>query len=92
MLLSVIKTYLVLINAAGLLIMLADKKKARQGVWRISERTLIGIALIGGSIGMTAGMYLFRHKTKHKKFSIGLPVIIAAQAAGFLSISYFHCK
>lgn len=71
--------YLVLVNAAALALMLADKQKARRGVWRISERTLIGIVLIGGSIGAIIGMYLFRHKTRHLKFSLGLPMILAVQ-------------
>lgn len=78
---SIIHAYLVLINAVGLLIMLIDKKKARRGAWRIPERTLMWVALLGGSIGVTAGMYLFRHKTKHPKFYIGLPVILILQAA-----------
>ena len=74
-----IMTYLVLVNAAALVLMLADKQKARQGVWRIPERALIGIALIGGSIGAILGMHLFRHKTRHLKFTLGLPLILAAQ-------------
>ena len=74
-----IMIYLVLVNAAALVLMLADKQKARQGVWRIPERTLIGIALIGGSIGAILGMHLFRHKTRHLKFTLGLPLILAAQ-------------
>ena len=76
---QVLTAYLVLVNAAALALMLADKQKARRGVWRISERSLIGIALIGGSIGAIIGMYLFRHKTRHLKFSLGLPLILAVQ-------------
>ena len=76
---QVLTAYLVLVNAAALALMLVDKQKARRGVWRISERSLIGIALIGGSIGAIAGMYLFRHKTRHLKFSLGLPLILAVQ-------------
>lgn len=74
-----IMTYLVLVNAAALVLMLTDKQKAKQGAWRIPERTLIGVALIGGSIGAILGMHLFRHKTRHLKFSLGLPLILAAQ-------------
>ena len=76
---QVLTAYLVLVNAAALALMLADKQKAKQGVWRISERSLIGIALIGGSIGAIIGMYLFRHKTRHLIFSLGLPLILAVQ-------------
>lgn len=66
--------YLFLINAAGLLFMLADKQKARRGAWRIPEATLMGIAAAGGSYGAFLGMRLFRHKTKHPKFYIGIPL------------------
>lgn len=71
--------YLVIINAMGFLIMLADKKKAIRGAWRIPERTLMAIATLGGSIGCLLGMNLFRHKTKHLKFTIGIPLILAVQ-------------
>lgn len=71
--------YLILINAAGLLSMLVDKQKARKGAWRIPERTLMTIAALGGSLGSFLGMQLFRHKTKHPKFYIGIPVLLTAQ-------------
>ena len=72
--------YLILINALSLALMLADKKKARKNRWRIPERVLIGVAILGGSLGAMIGMNLFRHKTLRPKFSIGLPVIFAVQA------------
>lgn len=72
-------TYLFLINAAGFLIMLIDKQKARKNLWRIPERVLIGIATVGGSLGIMAGMRIFRHKTRHEKFTVGVPVILALQ-------------
>ena len=71
--------YLVIMNAIGFLFMLADKKKAQRGRWRIPERTLMAIAILGGSIGCLLGMNLFRHKTKHLKFTIGIPLILAVQ-------------
>ena len=71
--------YLIIINAAELLLMLADKLKAKRGVWRISEATLMGIAAVGGSIGALAGMYLFRHKTRHIKFTLGIPALLLVQ-------------
>lgn len=71
--------YLVAINLFGLLIMFIDKRKAIKGSWRIPEKTLFIIALIGGSLGTTAGMYLFRHKTKKLKFTVGFIVIIIIQ-------------
>lgn len=71
--------YLLLINAAGLVLMLTDKIKARKGLWRIPERTLMLTAALGGSVGVHMGMYLFRHKTKHPKFTLGVPAILTAQ-------------
>lgn len=74
-----IMLYLVIVNAAGFLLMLADKYKAKKNLWRIPEATLMGTAAIGGSIGVLAGMYTIRHKTRHKKFTIGVPLILAVQ-------------
>ena len=71
--------FLLLINAAAFLLMLVDKYKAQNGLWRIPERTLIGSALLGGSVGALLGMYLFRHKTRHPKFTIGIPAILIGQ-------------
>lgn len=71
--------YLLVINAAGFILMLADKQKAKRGAWRIPESTLTGVAAIGGSIGALAGMYTFRHKTKHIRFTVGIPLILALQ-------------
>ena len=68
--------YLIIINAAGFLSMLVDKHKARKNLWRIPEATLLLITLLGGSIGSLLGMYAFRHKTKHLKFTIGIPLIM----------------
>ena len=71
--------YLILINAASFLLMLSDKQKARKKMWRIPEKVLIGSAVIGGSLGTLAGMYTFRHKTRHLKFTLGIPLILAVQ-------------
>ena len=71
--------YLLIINAAAFLLMLLDKRKAIKSKWRIPEATLMWSAALGGSVGALAGMYLFRHKTKHLKFTIGIPVILALQ-------------
>lgn len=71
--------YLLLINAAAFLLMLADKYKAQNGMWRIPERSLIGSAVLGGSVGALLGMYTFRHKTRHPKFTIGVPSILIGQ-------------
>ena len=71
--------YLLLINAAGLALMLVDKWKAKKNRWRVRESTLLLVAALGGSVGSLAGMYLFRHKTQHLKFTLGIPLILAAQ-------------
>ena len=81
--------YLALVNAAAFLLMLVDKIKAKKNLWRIRESTLILSAVLGGSIGALAGMYTFRHKTLHHKFTIGIPAILILQVAAVL---YFLLK
>lgn len=71
--------YLLIINAAGFLLMLVDKYKAKKNLWRIPEATLMGVAALGGSVGSLIGMYTVRHKTKHPKFTLGIPLILAVQ-------------
>ena len=68
--------YFVVINVIGFLIMAIDKWKAKNNAWRIPENTLFSITALGGGIGTIAGMYVFRHKTKKLKFTIGLPAIL----------------
>ena len=74
---DILITYLLIINAVSFLFMLIDKRKAVKKAWRIPEATLLGIASIGGSLGAVLAMRLFRHKTLHPKFAIGLPVLLA---------------
>ena len=71
--------YLAAVNLFGLIIMGVDKSRAKRRKWRIPEATLFLVAIIGGSIGSIAGMYLFRHKTKHWYFVVGMPVILVLQ-------------
>ncbi|MBQ1170334.1 MAG: DUF1294 domain-containing protein [Oscillospiraceae bacterium] len=78
---KLILLYLLIVNAVSFLLMLADKQKAKKKLWRIPESTLLLSAAIGGSIGSLAGMYTFRHKTKHLKFTLGVPVILVLQMA-----------
>ncbi len=70
--------------------MLADKKKAQKGLWRIPESTLLTVTLLGGSLGSLIGMKAFRHKTRKAKFAIGLPVILLLQLllAGYIAVNY----
>jgi len=85
--LKAMQIYLLIINLIGFLIMLIDKQRAIHKEWRIPEKTLIGISILGGSIGMLMGMSSFRHKTKHKKFTIGVPFILLMQIC--IVILYF---
>lgn len=78
--------YLLTINAAGFLLMLIDKIKAKKNLWRIPEKTLFLTAIFGGSIGSLAGMYLFRHKTQHSTFTLGMPLILAVQVVAVVWI------
>ena len=66
----------------------ADKWKARHESRRIPEKTLFLSAILGGSLGALAGMYLFRHKTKHRSFTVGMPMILALQVALVLFLAY----
>lgn len=76
---KLILLYLLIVNAVSFLLMLVDKQKARKKLWRIPESTLLLSAAIGGSIGALLGMYTFRHKTKHLKFTLGVPAILVTQ-------------
>lgn len=71
--------YLLIINAAGFLLMRIDKKKARRHRRRIPEAVLMGVAGVGGSIGVLGGMYAFHHKTRHARFTVGIPALLASQ-------------
>lgn len=72
----VVGGYLLLMNIVGLYVMYSDKRRAIKHRFRIPERTLFMVSLLGGSIGTWAGMYLFRHKTKHWYFVVGMPLIM----------------
>lgn len=71
--------YVVFTNLLLFILMGLDKRKAKLNHWRISEKTLFSLALIGGSIGGILGIYTFRHKTKHLKFTLGFPIIFLFQ-------------
>ena len=78
---KILLAYLLAVNLAGYLAMGADKKRARENRRRIRERTLLLLAAAGGSVGAALGMLNFRHKTKHRKFTLGVPAIMLVQAA-----------
>lgn len=72
----IISIYLFIINLITFIAFGIDKRKAKKGRWRIPEATLLGLSLIGGTLGGIMGMNLFRHKTQKKKFSIGMPLLL----------------
>lgn len=76
-----ILVYLFIINVIGFLIMLADKKKAKKGSWRIPEAVLLGVAAAFGAGGVWAGMDFFHHKTRHRNFYLGVPVLFFFELA-----------
>lgn len=84
---NIILGYLLAVNIATFFLYGIDKYKAKNGRWRISEATLLMMAVIGGSIGAWTGMRLWHHKTMHKEFKYGIPVIIIIQVA---LVVYLH--
>lgn len=81
--------YLLAINLVTFVFYGVDKRRAQKEKWRIPERTLLFLPLIGGSVGALAGMYGFRHKTKHISFVVGVPVILLVQVALAVYLYYF---
>ncbi|WP_319506356.1 DUF1294 domain-containing protein [uncultured Methanolobus sp.] len=76
--------YLLLMNIVAFSLMGIDKRKAKKNEYRIPEKTLFLWAIAGGSVGSIAGMYLFRHKTRHPSFQIGMPLILLVQIYVFI--------
>lgn len=84
---NVIFLYLLAINIITFLTYGVDKIRAKRGAWRIPEKTLLLLPILGGSVGAIAGMNVFHHKTKHWYFKYGLPLILLAQVA---LVSYLY--
>ena len=80
--------YILAVNIATFFLYGIDKYKAKKGKWRISEATLLTMAAIGGSIGAWAGMRLWHHKTMHKKFKYGIPLIMQVALAVYLLTNF----
>lgn len=81
--------YLLIMNMAGIIICGIDKKRAVRHWWRIPERQIFLIAALGGSVGVLIGMYGFRHKTKHRQFTLGIPLILLCQIILVIIITRF---
>ena len=86
---KIVLIYLLAVNTAAFLMMFLDKRFAIHGQWRIPEKTLFLLAALGGSLGGCLAMRLFRHKTRHRSFVIGFPLLIFIHAAGLLLLLYF---
>ena len=78
---KILIAWLILTNITAFLMFGIDKLKAKANKWRISEKALFIVAIIGGGVGAFLGMQVFRHKTKHTKFVVGIPVIMVVQIA-----------
>lgn len=76
--------YLIIINVIAFIAMGVDKRKAIKHKWRIPEKTLMLLSVFGGSIGMFIGMHVFRHKTKHTLFAVGVPVIFIIEMVAYI--------
>lgn len=87
MTIEILVAYAFFINVISLVYMYIDKQKAIKGQWRISEKSLFLMAIIGGTIGIMVAMKLFRHKTKHLSFKVGIPIILILQ---IVLISYYY--
>lgn len=81
--------YLIIINIIGFLVMYIDKQKAKKGKWRIPEKTIFIITVLGGGIGTISGMYAFRHKTQKLHFTICLPTITILEIIGVIYFTFF---
>ena len=86
---SCLVCYLLAINAVTFIVYGIDKYKAKKAKWRISEATLLLLAVLGGSVGAWVGMKVWHHKTMHKKFKYGIPAIQLIQIA---LMAYLHMK
>ncbi len=87
--LHVVLAYFITVNVLGLVLFGIDKWKAKHDKWRISEATLLSVTAIGGSIGAWVGMKVWHHKTMHKKFKYGIPLVMVLQFSILLFTLYW---
>ena len=81
--------YILIISVIGWILPIVDKKRAKKNEWRIKEQTLFIVSILGGSLAMYASMKKYRHKTKHKRFMIGIPAIIVMQLIIIILVVYY---
>ena len=92
MIYKIVLIYLALISLISIITTAWDKHCAKRDMWRVPEKTLIIMSILGGSVAMYVTMKTIRHKTKHPKFMVGIPVIIFLQAAAVAAVWYFLYK
>ena len=81
--------WLLTVNFAGAALTVLDKYRAKKGKWRIAEHTLFAVAFLGGGVGIYAAMFAVRHKTRHRKFTLGIPAILLLQALAVVLLCFF---
>ena len=86
---KIVLVYLLAVNAAAFLMMFLDKRFAVRGQWRIPEKTLFLLAALGGSLGGCLAMRLFHHKTRHRSFAVGFPLLLLVHAAALVLLIHF---
>lgn len=91
-LIYLLSVYFGCVSIVGFILPAVDKRRAKKDKWRIRESTLFLISALGGSVAMYISMRLFHHKTKHKRFMIGIPVIIVLQIAVCVAVWYFFFR
>lgn len=84
----VFAAYFIAVNIAGFIMLAVDKSAAKRHKWRVPEKDLFAVSLLGGAVGTLISMLIFRHKTKHKRFMIGIPLIILAQISLFIFLIF----
>ncbi len=92
MIYKIVLIYLAVISLVSMITTAWDKHCAKRDMWRVPEKTLIIMSILGGSVAMYVTMKTIRHKTKHPKFMVGIPVIIFLQVAAVAAVWYFLYK
>ena len=85
---TVFAAYFIILNIVGFVMSAVDKSAAKRHKWRVPEKDLFAVSLLGGAVGTLISMLIFRHKTKHKRFMIGIPLIILAQISLFIFLIF----
>ncbi|SHJ18424.1 DUF1294 domain-containing protein [Lutispora thermophila] len=88
MLIKIVTIYFIMVNSIGYFIMAVDKRKSIKDKWRIKEKTLFAVSLVGGALGMMLGMKRFHHKTRKPMFRIGIPMLTILNMAVYIYLFY----